>query len=141
MSIERILILCGDRNWTDRRPIAAFITTLPSGLGTVVITGGASGADTIGCDLSRDAGHRSIRMDAPWRFYGKRAGPIRNQWMLDVLQALVNAHPAAVADVHAFHDHISSSKGTADMLARARKAGVPYTIHTSGEPEPEATLL
>lgn len=129
--IVRVVIVCGDRNWLDRRPIRRLLESLDAGEQTVIITGGAAGADTIAFEESITFGHRNIKMDAPWRFHGKRGGPIRNGWMLDILLTLQHRHPSAVCEVHAFHDHIAASKGTADMLGRARTAGIPHTIHTT----------
>lgn len=133
MNVERIVLVCGDRNWTARAPIKKLLRTLPIDGRTIVITGGAAGADAIAWDLARALGHRNVRMDAPWAAYGLRAGPIRNGWMLDMLRWFHAAHPNAPADVHAFHQNIASSKGTADMLQRVREAGVAYTLHSDPE--------
>ena len=133
MSSERILIICGDRNWHAPGPIYALCKTLPPDGRTIIITGGASGADTIGADAAVDLGHRSMVVHAPWKAYGKRAGPIRNGWMLELLQDLARANPKAKCEVHAFHANIASSKGTADMLGRARGAGVTITLHSDPE--------
>lgn len=52
-----------------------------------------------------------IRMDANWDFYGKKAGPIRNTWMLKYATPdLVIAFPGG--------------GGTADMVAQAEAAGI-----------------
>jgi len=56
---------------------------------------------------------------ADWKSYGKGAGPIRNQLMLD------EGKPDLVL---AFHNDISSSRGTADMIRRAKKHGISYEI-------------
>lgn len=132
-TIERIVLVCGDRAWTARGPIEFLLRSLPKDGKTVVITGGANGADRIAWEIAREIGHRNVRLDAPWGAYGKRAGPIRNQWMLDLFQMFANAFTAAAADVHAYHQNIASSKGTADMLIRVRHAGVEYKIHSDVE--------
>lgn len=62
---------------------------------------------------------------ADWEKYGKVAGPIRNQQMLDEGKPDV---------VYAFTDDLSNSRGTADMCRRANKAGVPvYVIGRYGK--------
>jgi len=129
-SVTRIVLICGDRAWSTRAPIENFLRTLPDAGRTVVITGGASGADTIAADTATHLGHRSIVMAPPWRHYGKRAGPLRNGWMLDALRLHMNGYPHAQCDVHAFHSDIARSKGTADMLSKARAAGIRYEIHS-----------
>src|SRR5262249_8791901 len=110
MNVERIVLVCGDRNWTARAPIEALLSALPLDGGTVVITGGAPGADTIAWEVARALGHRNVRMDAPWDAYGKRAGPIRNGWMLHLLLMFTVACRNATPEVHAFHERIASSK-------------------------------
>ena len=78
----------------------------------VVIHGGARGAD----DLARQWGEISVGIEgvefrADWTARGKAAGMIRNQRMLDEGRPdLVVAFPGG--------------RGTADMVRRARKAGV-----------------
>jgi len=56
---------------------------------------------------------------ADWKTHGKKAGPIRNQLMLDVgTPDLVLAYPSTRF----------ASKGTMDMVERARKAGVRTVV-------------
>jgi hypothetical protein len=62
--------------------------------------------------------------EADWR-RGKRAGPERNQRMLD------EGRPD---EVWAFHTDTALGKGTADMVRKARAAGVPVRVHVEAEP-------
>ena len=130
--LAHITIVCGDRNWQAPVPIQRFLEGLPTGR-AVVITGGAAGADTVAWNIAKRMGHRAVRVDAPWDSYGKRAGPVRNQWMLELLLMFKSAFPNAICDVHAFHANIASSRGTADMVTRARNNDIPYTIHSETE--------
>lgn len=50
----------------------------------------------------------------------RQAGPIRNEQMLQ------EGQPDKVL---AFHENLAQSRGTADMVRRAAKAGVPVEIH------------
>jgi hypothetical protein len=66
---------------------------------------------------------------AQWRLarerYGKnwrRAGVDRNEWQL-------RENRDKLMEAHAFHDKISVSTGTKDMVKRLRKADVDVTIH------------
>jgi len=79
--------------------------------GTVIITGKATGVDTVAGHWA--VGHLTDLMEYPadWERYGKAAGFIRNQQMLD------DGHPDCVI---AF----PGGRGTADMVRKARKAGV-----------------
>jgi cysteine synthase len=78
---------------------------------TCVIHGAASGADTLADEWAKGKGIYVSAYPANWKLYGKSAGPIRNQQMMDT------EHPDLVV---AF----SGGRGTAHMSRIARKAGV-----------------
>lgn len=115
------LLICGDRNWTDRRPIYAVLRRC--GVGDVVIQGGAPGADSIAEQAAVALGLDNECYPAQWGRYGRGAGPIRNQQMLD------EGEPD---EVYAFHDNVADSKGTADMVRRAKAAGVSTYVVSHG---------
>lgn len=80
--------------------------------------GEARGADRLAAEAARRLGipsHRILRFPAKWGKYGKAAGPIRNQQMLD------EGKPTLVL---AYHNDLENSKGTKDMVSRAEAAGV-----------------
>lgn len=109
------VLICGDRNWTDIETIADCIRVLP--LHSTVIHGAARGADSIAGALAGTAPTLDVESyPAKWDRYGRAAGPIRNQQMLD------EGKPDLVLY---FHDNLAQSKGTADMVRRAQKAGIP----------------
>ena len=107
------VLICGDRNWTDRGPIEAYLASLTPEF-TVVVHGGARGADMIGGEVAKQMGMAVEQYSANWKQYGKAAGPIRNCQMLD----------SQIDLVVWFHDNIESSKGTKNMIVQAKKAGV-----------------
>lgn len=111
------LIICGDRNWTDRDMIQRFLKGVPEG--TFIIEGEAKGADTIAREEAEKLGFLVNPCRALWNLYGKAAGPIRNQEMLGYLPDLVVA----------FHDHLENSRGTKNMLKQARKKGIPIVCY------------
>lgn len=116
------VLICGSRNWNEENVIPeyrieAYIKTLPPN--AVVIHGACPGADMIADRIARERGHTVIEFKANWVLYGDAAGPIRNQEMLDV------GKPDRVV---AFHEDIVNSKGTKDMIARARKAMLPVEV-------------
>ena len=77
-----------------------------------IATGAAPGADTLADSWARSRGISVERYYALWRTYGKVAGPIRNQQMLEKeWPDVVIAFPGG--------------KGTADMVERAKKARIP----------------
>jgi len=113
------LLVTGDRNWKDDRIIQNVLEMLkiidPS---MVVIHGGANGADSIAGDIAESLGIKTLEFAADWNKYGRAAGPIRNQRMLD------EGKPTAVM---AFHKDLRASRGTLDMVKRARSANLPVT--------------
>ena len=110
------VIVCGDRNWTDMRLVEREMSTLPQG--TTIIQGEARGADTIAKIIGRKLHFKVIGVVADWDGQGHAAGPIRNQLMLNMKPDLVLA----------FHDDLTHSKGTKDMVVRALKAKVPVRL-------------
>ena len=119
------VLICGARDWQDTAPIAQVIASLPPG--SVVIHGAQGGqredgdwygADYIAGRLAHRYGLEVHPHPANWHRYGLSAGPFRNQEMLDEEQPEV---------VYAFHPNINASKGTKDMVRRARRAGI--TVH------------
>lgn len=78
---------------------------------TEIIEGGAPGADTCAFWWSKMHGIKARTFRADWDKHKKAAGFIRNQQMLDEGKPdLVVAYPGG--------------NGTADMVSRAKKAGV-----------------
>jgi hypothetical protein len=80
-----------------------------------IIHGGARGADSMAGEFANETGIEEIVFPADWKMYGRRAGPIRNQQMLDEGKPdLVVAFPGG--------------RGTADMVGRARTAGIEVRL-------------
>lgn len=114
------VLVCGSRNWEDRQRIKDILDIYHERfLFTALIEGEALGVDGMARDWAIDRHIPTFRFPAHWGLFGKSAGPIRNQQMLDVGQ------PDFVI---AFHENIETSKGTADMVRRAKKAGIDTLI-------------
>jgi len=78
---------------------------------TAIIEGGAPGADAGARTFGEQNGIPVLTFNADWKTHGKAAGPIRNQRMINEGKPdLVIAFPGG--------------KGTADMVRRARAAGI-----------------
>lgn len=116
------VLVCGDRNWTDQRLVERELSTLPAG--TVIIQGGARGADTIAKIIAHKLRFPVIQVNADWDKFHRVAGLLRNQRMLDTKPDFVIA----------FHDNLEGSKGTKDMVVRSLKAGKPVRLVKHGEP-------
>lgn len=115
------VVICGDRNWTNKEIIKEFIRVwLPKH--TVIIQGGCRGADKLARDAAVELGYNFITVNAEWNKYGKSAGPIRNQKMIDMKPHWVIA----------FHENIESSKGTKHMVGLAEKHHISYSVVGNG---------
>jgi len=77
---------------------------------TIVLSGCAPGADTLGTEWAEAKGIQVAR-PADWNTHGRAAGPIRNQQMLD------EGKPELVVS-------FPGGRGTADMVRRVRAAGI-----------------
>jgi len=116
-----LLLVCGGRDYADSGHVFGVLDALQPR----AVVHGACGVDA---DRPRWAGLRgadrladawcarrqvpAIRVPARWSALGQRAGAVRNQQMLELY------HPALLV---AFPGHL----GTADLVRRARAAGVP----------------
>jgi len=113
-----IVLICGDRNWTDWKAIEDFIKPLPKD--TTIIHGNCRGADKMaGYVAEKKYGLEVISFPANWEKYGRAAGPIRNK------QMIVEGKPDLVV---AFHNNILKSRGTKDMVTQARRHGIRVKI-------------
>lgn len=125
------VLICGDRAYDDPAPICRLLLILQTtyGASLVLIHGAAPGADTIAAETALQLGIAIDRPPTPEnrlggypyiKKLGRAGGPVRNR------QMLVEGQPNVV---YAFHDAIEQSKGTADMLRQAKKAGVPAYLY------------
>lgn len=116
------VLICGSRYWAKPGPIGVLVAGLAAIHGAenvTVLHGGARGADSMAGAAAAQAGVLCNVYHADWPTHGKAAGPRRNQWMLE------DGKPEMV---FAFTDGLQNSPGTADMVARARKVGLPVYI-------------
>ncbi len=118
--MSKAIIICGDRSWKDEKTIFLYIGTLPSDVR--VITGGAKGADAMAEKARIWHGLDGKVYDAKWHIFRKAAGPIRNRRMIK------DENPYLIV---AFHNNISRSKGTRDMLLQAKRKRIRYQLRKS----------
>lgn len=116
-----VVLIAGDRNWTDEGPIRALLVDLKAeyGLDLLVVCGGARGVDTIVATVCTELGIDLVVVPANWVGRPKYAGPYRNKLMLDLLP---------VDEVIAVHRWLPKSKGTKDLVQRAEKRGIPVRV-------------
>jgi hypothetical protein len=118
------ILVCGGRDYSDKELIFKTLydlcikhskfynpddNWLPSDI--KIIAGGAAGADRIAISFAIQHYTQYKEYPAQWQKYGRAAGPMRNQQMLD------KEHPDLVV---AF----PGGRGTTDMISRAKKAGI-----------------
>lgn len=80
-----------------------------------IISGMASGADTLGYKYAIECGYPCLKFPAKWDIHGKAAGHIRNKAMAEYADALI-----------AFWD--GKSRGTKDMIDIAKQKNIMYRI-------------
>jgi hypothetical protein len=116
------ILVCGGRDYLDYLTLQKTLDGVVYDLGcpdeAVIIQGGAKGADFLAKVYAYCwgwGGLHCVEYPADWKTYGKGAGAIRNQQMLDEGKPdLVVAFPGG--------------SGTADMVSRARKASVEVMV-------------
>lgn len=119
------VLVCGDRNYRRMDLIERELKKLPSD--TVIIHGAAPGADTLAGFVADRIGLKVVNdgkgFPADWGRYGRGAGPVRNQQMLD------EGKPDIIL---AFHDDIEDSRGTKNMINKGVKAGKKVILIEKG---------
>lgn len=113
--MTRVLV-CGGRNYNNRDRVYAVLSKLHEEAGIdVVIHGGARGADDSADKWAFSCGVDVQMYEADWENQGSFAGPMRNTRMLNEGKPdLVIAFPGG--------------RGTADMVKKARRAGVSVVM-------------
>jgi len=104
------VLVCGGRDYRDEEHIHNVLDGLSI---QTLIHGAAPGADSIAVGWAVKRGIPTIGYHAMWKEFGKAAGPMRNQKMLDDGKPdLVVAFPGG--------------RGTKDMVTRARSGRWPF---------------
>lgn len=100
----------GGRDFADFNLVVHALRQMPPD--AVLVHGAARGADRLCAEWWGDIQERRVEAHpADWQRHGKAAGVLRNQEMLDSGLDLLVAFPGG--------------RGTADMVRRAKAAGVP----------------
>lgn len=111
--MEQRVLVCGGRDYWDRCRIFEILDIAHDANPIVMlITGNAKGADKLSTEWARERKVPFQVFAAEWKTLGPKAGPIRNQRMLDEGKPhMVIAFPGGI--------------GTRDMVSRADNACVP----------------
>jgi hypothetical protein len=113
------VLVCGGRDFNDALTLGSWLGGIHKNNGpiTLLIEGGARGADFMARKFAEWQGIPTKTFEADWTKHGKAAGPIRNQQMLD------EGKPDLVV---AFE----GGAGTRDMVTKAKAAGVKILMAT-----------
>ena len=139
----RAYIVCGSRTFQDRSKLTSELSRLVweqcPAKQVVIIHGDASGADRMAGIVARHRGANVIAM--PYiSALGKSGGPVRNEAMLSVLTALKKV--GYDTNVIAFVDKpLEESRGTANMVGLARKAGIPVKVIETAPQRPPSVPI
>jgi YspA, cpYpsA-related SLOG family len=118
VSTGRRIAIVGSRDYPDLDAVRRFVATLPAG--TVVVSGGARGVDTVAVEAAVAHGLHTVVYTPDWRL-GTASGLIRNTRIVRDADEVV-----------AFWD--GHSRGTADTVRKATRAGLPVRIVRPGTP-------
>ena len=123
------LLVTGDRDWADEKTMYGALLAFDNNRDWIdevtkqqvtLVHGAARGADQMAERLAfMHFGWEVDPFEAEWEKYGKGAGAIRNQEMLD----------SGVDFALAFHANLKRSKGTLDMIERLLRANVPLELY------------
>lgn len=113
--------IVGSREYADMEQVVAFVNSLP--VGTVVVSGGARGVDSIAEAAAKRRGLETCIFPADWTRYGKAAGIRRNVDIVNKADAIV-----------AFWD--GRSRGTEFTIELARAKDKPVHVVIAGDPLP-----
>lgn len=106
--MKMTILVCGSRDFSDHLKMHRILSRHLQDEVTL-ISGMAPGADTIAVEIAHSFGWGVIECFANWNLYGRAAGVIRNQQMVDLLPDQVYAFPG-------------NGPGTYDCIKRAREA-------------------
>jgi len=119
------VIVTGSRHWGDEEPI---YRALDDACPTLVVQGGAAGADAIARQWAKETRTPIRTFHANWLKHGRRAGPLRNGLMLRAYpQAIVLAFPL-------------DGPGTADCMRQARELGMRVIVYRDPSAHPRTEV-
>lgn len=135
-SARHRVLITGSRSWTDAAVIyAALDEVLARHPVLTVVHGAAAGADWTAdrwCGIRWHQGRDVLaeRHRADWDRLGKGAGFKRNQEMVNAGADEALAFVMACRSPRCRNRAPHGSHGTMDCAGRARRAGIPVTVHT-----------
>lgn len=102
--------ICGGRNYFNADKVYEVLDYAYKRKPFILISGGATGADTLGIQWAKSRGVPCEVYPAQWRLYGRKAGPLRNLKMISTGIDVLLAFPGG--------------RGTQHMMLSCLKHGV-----------------
>jgi hypothetical protein len=117
---DKTICITGSRVWTDEVSIRLrFMLLAP---GTLVVHGGARGADSIADKVAKELGLKTKVYTPDWNKYGRSAGLVRNEEMLR------ETKPYLLIAFAAGDSTAPISPGTGHAIRVARKIGIRVEV-------------
>jgi len=117
----------GSRTFDDYKLLTDTLESLVDDI-EVIVSGGANGADKLAAKYAQNKDIDLIEFLPQWQLHGRSAGIIRNRSIVQESDMVL-----------AFWDGLS--KGTANTISRARKAGKAVRVITYAEIENDLSLF
>jgi len=110
------VLICGSRDWKNYNSVLDVVKGLIENYKDIeIVQGECSGADEMARRAAIECEIPFHGYPAQWKKHGNAAGPIRNQQMIDCEKPDMCI---------AFHPYLSKSKGTKDMVEKAKAAEI-----------------
>lgn len=107
------IAIVGSREFPRLDLVSDYVQALPTS--TVVVSGGATGVDTVAENSARKKGLEVVIFRPEWKKYGRAAGFLRNYKVVEEAEKVI-----------AFWDE--RSRGTQHVIAAARKKRKPLEV-------------
>jgi len=109
------IAIVGSRSFTDYAVFKAKLSEVSISSDDTIVSGGAKGPDSMAEKYASERGMKTIIHKPDWDRYGKSAGFLRNQLIIDDADLVI-----------AFHD--GKSRGTASSISLAKKSNKPLIV-------------
>lgn len=118
---DTYVLVTASRKWNNEfliyNTLTSFHWMLAGDNNITLVQGGAKGGDQMAAEHARTLGWNVTTFPASWDLYGKRAGVVRNQMMVDFVAA-GNDQAVCLAFI------LDASKGATHCADAAEKAGI-----------------
>jgi len=118
---KKIAVVTGSRNWPTGTDIAWDLRRFAPD--EIVHGNCPRGADYFAKTIAMQLGAKETAFDADWKQYGRQAGLIRNQKMIDYV-----TDKSSDSYVVVFAYRLNDSKGTTDCIKRAKQSKLNVVV-------------